>query len=69
MFEPSPEFFRKFQKKFHYFIGRSEPIFDTKGISNSFAYSLHENTNYCRIKQQTYHVIAALDQVTEPLKN
>ena len=68
MFERTPEFFRQFQKKFHYFICRSEPIFDTKEINNSFAYSLHENNSFCRIKEQHYHVIAALDQVTEAFK-
>ena len=68
MFERTPEFFRQFRKKFHYFICRSEPIFDTKEINNSFAYSLHENNSFCRIKEQHYHVIAALDQVTEAFK-
>ena len=65
MFEQTPEFFRQFQKKFHYFISRSEPITDTKEINNSFVHSLHENNSFCRIKNQHYHVIAALDQVTE----
>ena len=68
MFERTPEFFRQFQKKFHYFICRSEPIFDTKDVNNSFAYNLHENNSFCRIKEQHYHVIAAFDQVTEAFK-
>ena len=68
MFEQTPEFFRQFQKKLHYFTCRSEQIFDTKEINSSFAYSLHENNSFCRIKKQHYDVIAALDQVTEAFK-
>ena len=29
---------------------------------------MHENNNFCRIKEQHYHVIAALDQLTESFK-
>ena len=36
--------------------------------STSFDYSLHENNNYFRIKEQHNHLIAALDQVTEAFK-
>ena len=68
MFERIPEFFRQFQKKFHYFICRSEPIIDTKEIDNSFVHSLHTDNSFCRIEEQYYHVIAALDQVTEAFK-
>ena len=67
MFERTPDFFRQFQKKY-YFICRSEPIFDTEGINNSFADNLHEKNSFCRIKEQHYYVIAALHQVTEAFK-
>ena len=53
---------------FYYFVCRSELMFDTKGNNNSFAYSLHENNSFCRIKEQYYNVIAALYQVTEAFK-
>ena len=39
-----------------------------KKLTTVFAYNLHENTNFWRIKEQHYHVIAALHQVEKAYK-
>ena len=67
MFERTPEYFRQFQKLFRYFICNSEPQIHSN-LTKNFAYSQRKK-DHCKIQQFHYHVIAAVDQLQQSLKD
>ena len=58
IFERTPEYFREFAKQCRYCICQSEPIFDHT-VTESFAYSLHKNDDFCKVPGVHYYVIAS----------
>ena len=68
MFERTPEYFRQFQNFFRYFIGITEPQFDSN-LTKNFAYSQNKKEDRCKIQQFHYHVIAAFDQLPQSFED
>ena len=65
MYERSPDFFRKFQKRFLFFILEEEPALDTSQFS-TFAYSFHEDpSEFCKKVCPHYHLLIDKQNVKE----
>ena len=65
IYERSSDFFRKFQKRFLFFILEEEPALDTSQFS-TFAYSFHEEpSEFCKKVCPHYHLLIEKQNVKE----